>query len=269
MSTALLAIAAALAAALAAGGSLGPRARAHLELARMLLAEKTPWGLAPALASATAAAGLVVVTLGPWALAVVALPMAVVGVAGPRMIAARRRCVLGAQLGAAAEAIGASCEAGRSFPAAVASAADELPTPISDELARVRETLALGGRVDAAMGDLAERIDSADARLFAAVVSVQRRSGGDLGPSLRRLGRRMERRRRLTRELRSATAQARSTAAIVAVLPLVAAGLAEVASPGAITGLLSTPAGAAVLVASSVLQALGLILVHLVSKVTT
>jgi tight adherence protein B len=83
-----------------------------------------------------------------------------------------------------------------------------------------------------------------------AVVS-QERAGGDLVGLLNQVGDAAETRRRVRAEARSATAQARMTGGMVAVMPLAAGLLVELAQPGFIGGLLRDPL-AAVLVACAV-----------------
>lgn len=209
----------------------------------------------------------VFLTVGAPGLAVLAALVVAGAVVAPRTAATRRRRALDRQLGPAADAIGASCEAGLSFRSAVAAAARDLPEPIRGELVTVREAFALGARTDDAVATFAERVGGAEARLLAAVVAVQARSGGNIGSSLRRLAERMARRVRLAEELRSATAQARSTATIVSVLPLAGAVVAELASPGAVTGLLATAAGRVVVAASALVQIAGLLLIRAISRV--
>ncbi len=264
-----LTAAATVALALMAGPALWARATAAAAPAAVLIAPHIDGRRATGAGLVLLITGLatVAVAIGP-APAVALGSLVAVGVtAGPRLALARRSRLLAAQLAAAAEVIGAGCEAGLSFQAAIGSVCRELPEPVAGELSRVRSALDLGQRVDDAVRGFGESVGTADARLFAAVVSVQRRSGGDLGRSLRALGDRMMRRQRLADELRSVTAQARSTALIVVALPLVAAIAAEFAAPGAISGLLETTAGSMIVGVSVVVQGVGLLLVRLISRV--
>lgn len=272
MSSLLLMVAAALAAILVACPPLVSRLLAAADAASRSIAERGSESVIPT--PVMAAAASVALGLLAFGLAVRPLVVALSGVVAlsaaaviPRVLRRRDARRLAAQLGSAAEAIGSSCEAGLSFPSAVASAASELDDPIAREMRALRAALELGARTEDVLEDFSERVGTPDARLFAAVVAVQRRSGGDIGRSLRLLGDRMARRRRLERELRSATAQARSTAAIVAVLPAIAAAAAELAAPGVVSGLLAAPAGITVVGVSAALQLAGLALVRMISRV--
>jgi Flp pilus assembly protein TadB len=85
---------------------------------------------------------------------------------------------------------------------------------------------------------LARELDIHAAKLFADVVSVQHRRGGDLGTLCHRLSQLLHQRARLDREARSLTAQARFTARAVLVLPGLATLLWAWRSPGSFTSML-------------------------------
>ena len=78
-----------------------------------------------------------------------------------------------------------------------------------------------------------------------AAILLQRDAGGDLPALLRDLAAALEAARRLERDARTATAQARFTAWLVVGLPLAAAALAELAAPGFLAGLIAAPLPAA------------------------
>jgi len=93
------------------------------------------------------------------------------------------------------------------------------------------------------------------------------RARGRKGQSLRGTAGALEEATRLEREARSATAQARFTALVVAALPLGAALLAELASPGYVERLVSSPLTATLAGGAIVLQLAALVLVHRLAKV--
>jgi tight adherence protein B len=127
--------------------------------------------------------------------------------------------------------------------------------------------LDLGARVDDALSRLHERLPDADLGLLVTAILVQRRTGGDLARALRDMSSRLEERRRLAREVRGATAQARATAWMVAALPLLGAALAESASPGLIARSLGHGVGLAILIVSVALQAAGVLIIRRIAAV--
>ena len=155
---------------------------------------------------------------------------------------------------------GASASAGRSTPAcrrsplavadalagghslrgALGEATRSLGGAAGHELRRVRSELAIGAATDDALEAMRARVRSQRLDTVVAACALQRRAGGDLARLLRESARAMEEQSRLEGELRAATAQARFTGVLVAGLPLGGAALAELASPGWITGLWSS-----------------------------
>jgi tight adherence protein B len=181
--------------------------------------------------------------------------------AGPR---ARRRRV-SAQVPALAEGLAASLAAGRSLAQAVTDAAGTTPEPLGRQIGDAARAVALGERVEVALRDLGERARDPALDVVIAAVAIQRRSGGDLAHALDALAARLNERQRLDAELRSATAQARMTGVIVAVLP-VAAGLAfELARPGSVVDLALGP-GKPLLGGFLAAQCLALVLIRRVSR---
>lgn len=283
------ALAAAAAAALVAGvrsavasGAVGarrPRGRAAIArmpggpaLARRV--DRAGLGIDPALllacavgASLVSALVLLVVLRRP----LLAVPGLLVGVVGLRVVldAADRRHLrrVGEAMPSVAQMLASAVAAGLSLRQAIVRAARDTPDPLGAELRRASGEMELGARVDDALAGLAQRLPDPDLGLLVTAILVQRRTGGDLARALRDMAARLEERGRLARELRGATAQARATAWMVAALPVVGAALAEAAAPGLIARTASTPIGAAVLVASVVLQAAGILIIRRIAAV--
>jgi tight adherence protein B len=124
------------------------------------------------------------------------------------------------QLVDAVTAISSAVRSGRSLVQALAIAAEEVGDPLGAILAEAADRAALGIPFDDVLDGLAERIGGSDARLVTGVLRLHRRAGGALASSLDDLGRTLRSRRDGARELRSLTAQARLSAAILGLLPL-------------------------------------------------
>jgi len=130
---------------------------------------------------------------------------------------------------------------GHSLRGALLSAAESLSGPPGRELSRVASELALGAATDDALDAMRRRIASPAVDVIVAGALMQRRAGGDLASLLRSSARAFEDEARLLGEVRAATAQARFTGFVVVLLPLGGAGLAELADPGFVGGLLASP----------------------------
>src|SRR5439155_25922885 len=103
------------------------------------------------------------------------LPLAVL-----RLKAGRRRRAFENQLPDLLSAVAASLRAGLSFKAAVQALADEDVDPASKELRRALAEARLGRPIEEALGDLAERIGSANFAFIVTAVNIQTQVGGSL-----------------------------------------------------------------------------------------
>jgi tight adherence protein B len=130
---------------------------------------------------------------------------------------------------------------GHSLRGAIVSAAGSVPGAPGNELRRVAGELELGAATDDALEAMRARIRSPGIDVIVAGALMQRRAGGDLAALLRSSARAFEDEARLLGEVRAATAQARFTGFVVVLMPLGGAGMAELASPGFVARLASSP----------------------------
>jgi tight adherence protein B len=172
---------------------------------------------------------LAIASLGLVAGAVVAGPVgaiagAVVGPAARFGIRRRRRKrkaeQLEADLADAVTAIAAALRAGLSLPQSIAYAAGEIVEPLAGTLSQVASRSALGERLDDALHRWADEVGGDDARLLVGVLSLHRRTGGDLPHVLDRVAVTLRDRQAAAREVRALTAQARLSGGILGALPV-------------------------------------------------
>ncbi len=97
-------------------------------------------------------------------------------------------------------------------------------------------------------------------------ILLQRDAGGDLAGLLRDQAAALAAAERIEHEARTATAQARFTARLVLVLPLGAAVLAELASPGLLAGLVTHPLSVWLVAMAAILQAAAILAVSRLAK---
>jgi tight adherence protein B len=109
------------------------------------------------------------------------------------------------------------------------------------QLSAAARALQLGARTEDVLERLRARAADPAWDTIVAAILLQRDTGGDLAALLRSIAARMEEAGRVEADARSATAQARFTAWLVALLPAGAAVLAELARPGYIGSLLRAP----------------------------
>lgn len=150
----------------------------------------------------------------------VGVASAIAPVAIDRKRNAGRRTAIDGQLLDAVTAIASALRSGRSLGQALTTAADEADDPLSTILADTAHAASLGVPMDEAFDQFADAVGGSDVRLVSGVLKVHRRTGGALAASLDDVARTLADRREAARELRSLTAQARLSAAILGLLPL-------------------------------------------------
>jgi tight adherence protein B len=157
---------------------------------------------------------------GPVVGIAVGVAAAIVPLAMDRKRNAGRRAAIDGQLLDAVTAVASALRSGRSLGQALTTAADEADDPLSTILAGTAHAASVGVPMDEALDRFADAVGGSDVRLVSGVLKVHRRTGGALAASLDDVARTLADRREAARELRSLTAQARLSAAILGLLPL-------------------------------------------------
>ncbi len=203
-------------------------------------------------AAALAAGGWLVGGFGAGLAAAVAGPVAVLAAVRAR----RRRYGRELRRGApgVARSLADAVGAGHSIRGAIAAAAESTPGPAGRELNDAARRLAFGDPTSEVLERLRQRAADPAWDAIVAGILLQREAGGDLAGLLRDQAAALEAADRIERDARAATAQARFTARLVLALPLGAAALAELASPGLAAGLVSHPISAWMVALAAVLQ---------------
>jgi len=199
---------------------------------------------------------LAAAALGPW-----------LGAAVVRARRRRWRARLARAAPDVARALGDALGAGHSISVSIGEAARGMRGPAGDELRAVALALGLGARLETALERLRERAGAPGYDAIVAAILLQRDTGGALATLLRELASSLADAARLEQDARAATAQARATALLVCALPLCAAALAELGSPGFLSRLLRSPLSASLTVAAVALQGLALLAVRRIASV--
>lgn len=211
--------------------------------------------------------------LGGWLVAgwTLALPLSVAGptLAGWAISSRRRRYRVAVErsLPEVATAIADSLSAGRSLRASIGAAAGSLDGSPATELSQLGAELDLGAGTVETVAAWRRRMRSERVDAFAAALLSQRLAGGDLAGLLRRFAAGAAERDRVAEDARSATAQARFTGLLVVAMPSGGALFAELIEPGFLSGLMSSPATAALLGLAGALQVAGFIAIRRFSRV--
>lgn len=159
--------------------------------------------------------------------------------------------------------------AGGSLRTAIGDLAPTLEGPAGVEMLRVNADLGIGAPPREALGAMRDRLASAEITALVAALLSQERSGGDLAALLRRHAAAATRRQRAAADARAATAQARLTGGMVAAMPIAAALLIELVSPGFIGTIAGDPLALGLLGAALALQLVAYLLIQRLGRVPT
>jgi tight adherence protein B len=136
------------------------------------------------------------------------------------------------QLPEALEVMCISLRAGHSLQQTIRLTAGELQAPLGDELRQVAEEAELGRPVDEALLAMADRVRGArSVRTFVVAVLVLRQTGGNLIEVIESIIDTMRQAAAYQQKLQSMTAEGRSSALILGLLPPAFAALSFVADP--------------------------------------
>lgn len=144
---------------------------------------------------------------------------------------ARRVHQFSDQFASVLDMISRSLKAGHSFASAVQMVGDEMPEPVAGLFKTAYEEQTFGLSMREALSHMIERMDTVDLRYFVTAVNIYREIGGNLSEILERLAFTIRERLKIQRQVKVYTAQARLTGFILAVLPIVVAGILYTLDP--------------------------------------
>lgn len=232
-------------------GEIGPRGRQETEAAIRRARQPVPMSR-PRTVRASAVSGVSGLGTAAIGAAIAGLPgLVIVGIAGTvapvmarRRRAAANRARLQEQMLDLVTSLASAMRTGRSLEQSLAIAGAELERPLGPTVTSMVDRVALGTRLEDALTEWSDDLGSADARLVVGVLRLHRRAGGSLSGPLDELITTLRARRAGARELRSLTAQARLSAAILGLLPIGFFLFLSVISRRDIEQAIATPAGA-------------------------
>jgi tight adherence protein B len=222
-----------------------------------------------AMAAIFAAAMLAILSEGlSWLLPAFAL-VGGIGLAAAylRFRKASRLARFAAQLPDALDVMVRSLRAGHPVAVAMSMVASDLPDPIAGEFSKAVNEMTYGLDLRQALSHLADRVDVQDLRFAVATVGLQHETGGNLAEVLQGLADLMRVRARLTRKVRAFTAEARLSARILAVMPLIFVGLIFWANPEIYLGAARDPMFFPVLFAAGGLQVFGILVMGRMARI--
>lgn len=135
--------------------------------------------------------------------------------------AGKRRLAIDQQMPLLLSAMRSQMHAGMTAHAALVNVADDLPSPLGDEVRQVKQDINVSMPLDQALDALARRVPSRQMQFLVASIGIAVRSGSDLVPQLVVIEEIVQQRARIEGKIKSAVALAKPTAILAAAAPLV------------------------------------------------
>ncbi|MGL4438896.1 MAG: type II secretion system F family protein [Bosea sp. (in: a-proteobacteria)] len=140
--------------------------------------------------------------------------------------------------------------------------AAEAAEPIKSEFRAMIDAQAVGLSLGEAIDDLYRRIPVAEANYLGIIIAIQQRSGGNLAESLGNMSKVVRERRKLRSKIQSLSAEAKTSAGIIAAMPVSVAGLVYLSTPSYIEKLWLTQAGQFTLVGCGIWMLMGVLIMR-------
>ena len=157
--------------------------------------------------------------------------------------------------------------AGLSLLQALDLTAQKAPAPLSQEFGLLLKEHRLGADLSDALKRLAERVGSADSRIFANSVIILRETGGNLTEIFDTLAATIQERKRVMKKIRAMTAEGETQAYFLAALPVVLGIVLYQLDPKSISLFFTTFGGWLMLMAMALMEVAGLSLMLRIVKV--
>jgi tight adherence protein B len=158
--------------------------------------------------------------------------------------------------------IARSLRAGHSFTSAIELVGTEVSEPVGSLFKTAYDQQLLGLRINEALNNMNERIESLDLRFFTTAVAINSEVGGNLAEILDKLAMTIRERLKIRRQVKVYTAQARMSGYILAALPIITFFLINILHPGYENTLLKEDQGKIMLIVAAVLQVVGFFVIR-------
>jgi tight adherence protein B len=157
---------------------------------------------------------------------------------GLRIMRMRYLRAFEAQLPEAIDTLVRSLKAGHPVSASLRLVRN-LPSPVGGAFGIVSDEVTYGLDLETAMRNMLARVDQQDVALLVSAISLQVKTGGNLGELLERLSKVIRERQRMRLKVRALSAEARFSAIALSILPLVLFTLLQFIAPGFYGGIWS------------------------------
>ncbi|MDP2622329.1 MAG: type II secretion system F family protein, partial [Actinomycetota bacterium] len=181
--------------------------------------------------------------------------------------AQRRHSAFGDQLEGTLQLMASTLRAGYGLTQAVATVAEEAPSPTREEFARIVVETRIGRDLPGSLRALAERMKNEDFGWIADAMAIQQEVGGNLAEILDAVGGTIRDRNQIRRQVHALSAEGRMSAAVLIALPIGLAAMISAINPGYLDVLFDTGGGRVLLLVGVVLMTFGVIWIRRLVKI--
>lgn len=169
----------------------------------------------------------------------------------------RRRAKIDDQLPLSIRFMANGVGAGLTLVQAIQRLAEQAPSPIAQEFRIMANRYALGEDVEAMLLQSKSRLRLPDFDLFATALLINREMGGDIGVTLQRIARSIERLKELRMNMLAQTSEGRTNIKFLAVTPVFILLMMQAIDPEGLNMLFTTVPGMILLLIAAALTGLG------------
>ncbi|TCD47235.1 type II secretion system F family protein [Chlorobium sp. N1] len=172
-------------------------------------------------------------------------------------LAAKRRKAFDDKLPEALDHITRALRAGHSLTSSIGMVGKEYPDPIGGEFRVVFDEIGFGIPFRDAIGELGERVPSADLKFFVASLIIQHETGGNLTELLDGLSKTIRKRIKLRGKIRTLASEGRASGWVLGSMPFVITAVLSLVNRDYISTLWTTPEGVNLIYISGALMIFG------------
>jgi tight adherence protein B len=144
----------------------------------------------------------------------------------------KRREAFADQLSSTLQTMISGLRAGFSLPQSLDAVAENSASPTSEEFDRVMTELRVGRSIGDALRDMASRVENEDFEWVIVAIEINAEIGGDLSEILQTVEETLRERQGLRRQIRTLSAEGKSSAITIYALPFVTLGVIALGNPG-------------------------------------
>lgn len=160
-----------------------------------------------------------------------------------KKMASKRRDAISAALPDALAQISGAMRAGSTFPTALQSVVDEQKGPLGQEFSLLLREQRLGARLEDALDNLGERVQSEELDLVISATMISQEVGGNLGEILQSLSDTIRKKMEMEGKIKALTAQGVLQGIVVTLLPFLILGVLLLTEPEATQPIFTTLLG--------------------------